>query len=84
MTLRNNWREGAAAIVVGSICANYLGPLVSPIMEPVLGKLNPDGDPTGLSAFIVGLAGISLSGFVIDMFKARQDKARGEAGGDNG
>lgn len=74
ITLRDNWREGVPAIVVGGICANYLGPLVVPIIEPVVGKLAPAGDPLGLSAFIVGLGGISLSGLVIDIFKARRAK----------
>lgn len=39
MTLREHWRDGVRSLIVGSICAVYLGPLVAPIIEPVIGKL---------------------------------------------
>ena len=33
--------DGVLSLLVGSICAVYLGPLVAPILEPVIGKLAP-------------------------------------------
>ena len=79
VTLRENWREGMMSLLVGAICASYLGPLVEPILEPVIGKLAPMGDSTGFSAFIVGVGGMSISGLLIDIFRARRD---GNGGGD--
>jgi hypothetical protein len=78
ITLRNNWREGMAGLIVGAVCALYLGPLVEPILRPVIGAIAPQGDPAGFASFIVGLAGISLSGLVIDIFSRRK------AGGGDG
>lgn len=74
ITLRSNWREGAGAILVGAICAMYLGPLVEPILEPVVGAITPGGDADGFSSFIVGLGGISITGFIIDVFVRRKSE----------
>lgn len=72
MTLRDNWKEGGAAVIVGAICALYLGPLAEPILEPFIGRIAPDGDAAGFSSFLVGLGGLSLSGIVIDVFARRR------------
>ena len=74
VTLRESWREGLMSLIVGSICASYLGPLVAPILEPMLGRITPMGDNTGLTAFLVGIGGISISGLLIDIFRARRAK----------
>lgn len=66
VTLRADWREGVGAIIVGSICALYLGPLVEPLLEPVVGAIAPQSDSTGFSGFIVGLGGISLTGWLLE------------------
>ncbi|PZQ99936.1 MAG: hypothetical protein DI533_04720 [Cereibacter sphaeroides] len=71
VTLRSNWKEGIGAILVGAICALYLGPIAQPLLEPVIGKIAPGGDATGFAAFFVGLGGISLSGLLIDIIAAR-------------
>ena len=31
VTLREHWRDGVLSLLVGSICAVYLGPLVAPL-----------------------------------------------------
>lgn len=72
VTLRESWREGLMSLIVGAICASYLGPLVTPILEPVIGHLTPMGDSTGFSAFVVGVGGMSISGLLIDIFRARR------------
>ena len=72
VTLREHWRDGVLSLLVGSICAVYLGPLVAPILEPVIGKLAPNGDSAGFSSFVVGIGGMSISGLIIDIFRARR------------
>lgn len=65
-TLRNSWKEGAVALIVGSLCALYLGPIVDPLLAPIIGKIAPNGDPRGFASFFVGLGGVSLSGLMLD------------------
>ena len=72
VTLRDNWREGLTGLAVGSLCAIYLGPLAQPILEPVIGAIAPDGDVNGFSSFIIGLGGISISGFILDIIRLRR------------
>lgn len=72
LTLRENPRDGIAALVVGCICAIYLGPLVAPILEPTFGRIAPDNDPSGFAGFVIGLGGISISGLVIGTIRNRQ------------
>jgi len=76
MTLRDHWTEGVAALIVGAICAMYLGPLIEPILTPTIGRIAPDRDADGFAAFVVGLGGISLAEFLIDMIRARRGAAR--------
>lgn len=80
LTLRPSWHEGAATLVVGAICAIYLGPLALPIIEVTLGKVIPGGDMAGLSSFLVGIGGISLSGLVLDIFERRRRDLKGGGG----
>ena len=86
VTLREHWRDGIVSLLVGAICAIYLGPLVAPLLEPVIGRLAPGGDTAGFSAFVVGIGGMSISGLLIDVFRARRDEmGKGEVGkGDGG
>ena len=78
LTLRESWREGAISIIVGSICAMYVGPLVAPLLEPTIGRIAPGGDAAGFSAFLVGLGGISIASLVIETFSARRKALRGD------
>jgi hypothetical protein len=84
ITLRERWTDGVAALIVGAICAMYLGPLIEPILTPTIGRIAPRQDATGFSAFVVGLGGISLSGLLIDLIRARRAQTkRGRNGSDN-
>ena len=76
ITLREHWTDGLASLLVGSVCAMYLGPLVAPFLNPVVGQLVPGSDGSGFSAFVVGLGGISFSGFLIDVIRARRTQAK--------
>jgi hypothetical protein len=77
VTLREHWRDGVLSLLVGSICAVYLGPLVAPVLAPVIGKLAPGGDSAGFSSFVVGIGGLSISGLIIDIFRARRAETAG-------
>ena len=72
VTLRDNWREGLTGLAVGSICAIYLGPLVVPLLEPTIGRIAPGDVTAQFTGFILGLGGISISGFILDLIKARR------------
>lgn len=85
ITLRDDWREGVPGIVVGGVCAMYLGPLVEPVIEPVIGGVAPGSDAAGFAAFMVGLGGIGLSAALIDLLQAwrhRAERPRSGGGGD--
>lgn len=71
MTLREHWRDGMVSLVVGAVCSLYLGPIIFPLLNPVLSNVAPAGDVGGFSAFTVGLGGISLTGALIDLIRAR-------------
>lgn len=76
ITLRHSLKEGILTILVGAICANYLGPLVVPVFENTLGKVVP---VEGLGYFLVGMGGLSLTGMILDrMERARLEKMGAE------
>lgn len=80
LTLREHWRDGAVSLIVGSICALYLGPLAEPMLAPVVGKIAAQGDAKGFSSFVVGLGGIGIAGFVIETLRRfRSEKSAGKA-----
>lgn len=68
ITLKERWQDGVLSIVVGAICATYLGPLAIPILEPIIGKVAPGGDANGFSAFVIGIGGMAVSGFLIGVW----------------
>jgi hypothetical protein len=72
VTLRERWQDGLLSLLVGALCALYLGPFVNPFLKPVIGDLAPNGDSAGFASFIVGLGGISLAGLLIDIIRARR------------
>ena len=76
LTLRSNWKEGVGTLIVGALCAIYAGQLALPIVEGSIGKIIPGEDMTGLSSFLVGIGGISISGLVLDIFDRRRLKLR--------
>jgi hypothetical protein len=79
--LREHWRDRVLSLLVGSIYAAYLGPLVATLLEPVIGKLGPNGDGVRFSSFVVGIGGMSISGLIIDIFPARRaDTVRTQTG----
>jgi hypothetical protein len=73
LTLRESWRDGMISVIIGAVCAVYLEPIALPALEPVLGRViaNPS-KLSNLSAFLVGIGGIAVSGFVIDLWTHRR------------
>lgn len=81
LTLRSHWSDGLIAIVVGAICALYVSPLALPAMTPFLGNLGvPAESSSGLAGFLIGLGGITVSGLIMDIWRARR-KLVDEGGG---
>jgi len=78
VTLRDDWREGMTGLIVGSLCAIYLGPLAEPLLDPVIGKIAPGDSAAGFASFVIGLGGISIAGFILDIIKARRSKVLGD------
>ena len=79
LTLREHWRDGLVSRVVGGICAVFLAPLALPAIEPILGKIIADEAARGtLSGFIIGIGGIVVAGFVIDIWKALRRKTEAD------
>ena len=70
LTVGGNWKEGLVNLVVGTICAVYIGPLAGPVMEPVLGQIITDEIARAtLNGFVIGIGGLSVSGFLIDLWR---------------
>lgn len=76
VTLRDNWKEGLTALLVGAVCAVYIAPFIEPILAPTLNSVAPDADVTALSAFITGLGGIGIAGFLLDLITSRLSGGR--------
>jgi len=70
ITLRERPRDGVVSLLVGTVCAIYAGPLVEPFLAPLVGPITPGNDASSFAAFVVGIGGISLTGAVIDVFRA--------------
>lgn len=68
LTLRQNWKDGMVAIVVGALCATYLSPLVFPILDPVLKVAIEDFiQRATFAGFFVGVGGVGITGFILDI-----------------
>jgi hypothetical protein len=60
---------------VGLLSAAYLGPVINPLFEQFLGWALPGGETYTVAGFLVGLFGISLTGFLLDLFSRVRAKA---------
>jgi hypothetical protein len=72
LTLREGWRDGLASIIVGGITAVFVGPAAHTILRPIvdLAGVEPDA-ANSLGGFLIGVGGILVSGFFIDLWRAR-------------
>lgn len=73
LTLRDHWSDGLIAVVVGGICSVYLSPLAVPSLAPLLLNVGIARDSTNsLSGFLIGIGGITVSGLIMDVWRARR------------
>lgn len=73
LALREKLQDGLISIVIGAICALYLGPFAIPALAPITGRLLVDpAAQAGLSGFLIGTGGTAVVGFVIDLWRARR------------
>jgi hypothetical protein len=73
MTLRDHWSDGLISMFVGAVSAMYLAPLAVPSLVPLLGNINVAPENVGpLSGFLIGIGGITVSGFFIDAWRLRR------------
>lgn len=85
MTLRDHWTDGLISMAVGGLSAMYLAPLAVPSLIPVLGNINVAPENVGpLSGFLLGIGGITVSGFFIDAWRLRRRMLRQGDGGEGG
>jgi hypothetical protein len=73
MTVVGTWREKTTDILVGAICASYLGPVIEPVIGPlvkgiVIDKVNRDL----LASFLLGLYGVTVPRFILDFMNFRK------------
>lgn len=81
MTLREHWSDGLISLAVGTISATYATPLVEPALRQLMSGIvaSPDGI-TGFSGFLVGIGGITVSGFALDFWREFRRRANGGDG----
>lgn len=81
LTLRSRPLDGFIAIVVGAISAIYLGPLAEPAIDALLGQvIVEDASRGAFSGFIIGLGGISVTGFIMDVWRAQRKRRNNDDG----
>lgn len=62
-------------IVVGTLCALYLSPLMVPMLEWVLGTMQvPRDQAAGVSGFLMGVLGIIVIEILLKAFRFRRDE----------
>lgn len=72
--------ESIANVVIGSLCAIYLGPVAIAVVERIVGiEISDQGG--NLGAFLVGLFGMTLTGILIDAAKIARRKQKEDNGG---
>lgn len=82
LTLKQGWLDGLISVAVGSILAAYLGPVAVAWLKPVADFSGAGAEAAiGLGGFLVGIGGIVVSGFVIDLWHMRNKLMREQGGG---
>lgn len=70
LTLRNGLPDAIIAVIVGGICAVYGTELVATLWgEWLIAAGMPSESINGLSGFLAGVGGITLSGLLLDGWK---------------
>ena len=77
-TLREDRKTGAASLIVGMLCAVYLSDTGEAAIEAAFKTFGlAKSVDKGASGFIVGIGGVTISGFVLDVIKVFRDRKAG-------
>lgn len=77
-TLREDWKTGATSLIVGMLCAVYLSDTGAAAIEAALRAFNiTKAVDKGAAGFIVGIGGVTISGFVLDVIKVFRERKAG-------
>lgn len=72
LTRKTSWKDGVAQIIVGAISGVYLSPLALPALAQVFGNIVATQEELSrLSGFVIGLGGVSVTGFFLDIWHKR-------------
>ena len=83
LTLKQPPLDGLVSVIVGAICAVYLGPAIQPLLRPVVDFAGVDMEAAQvLGGFLVGIGGILVSGFIIDLWQLRRKLLKQPGGSD--
>lgn len=76
------WPDGPVNLVVGALSAAYLYPIGKPLLEMVIGSFVMDENRIlTLSGFLIGIAGVGISGFVLDTLRGFVKRFQRSQGG---
>lgn len=82
LTLKQRPLDGLISVAVGAILAFYVGPSAVGVLKPVADFTGVGGEAAvGLGGFIVGMGGIVVSGFFIDLWQLRRKMLHDRSGG---
>lgn len=74
---KEHWRTGIGSVLIGGICAKYLGPFALGVMERVAGiSISDEAGTTG--AFAMGLGGILIIRYFMDRLKFTPNEENSE------
>lgn len=69
-------RELLSWVLLGAICAFYLEPIAASALNSAIGGIIPDGSARlRLSGFAIGLGGVVVPGYIMDVWALRRKKA---------
>lgn len=72
ITLKEKLTDGLVSVIGGMVCAAYLGPVAIPLLEPALRLVVIEQEARiGVGCFLVGLGGVVVTGFLIDLWRLR-------------
>jgi hypothetical protein len=80
IALKEGWRDGVGSLVCGCITAVFAGPALQPVftMGGLLGEAGlSDVQQMLFAGFCTGVCGILVTGFIIDFFKQRTGRLKG-------
>lgn len=77
-TLREDWKTGATSLIVGMLCAVYLSETGAGAIEAAFKTFGlTKSIDKGAAGFIVGIGGVTISGFVLDVIKVFRERKAG-------